>query len=483
MIGNKRQDGRSFSVSAALVTCLVFVLFIFGCANIAAPTGGFRDSLPPVLLGVVPKDSFEHFTEKKIVFTFNEYVELNELQQNLLVSPTPKINPIVESKLRTVTVRIKDTLEENTTYSINFGNAIRDINEGNTLKDFTYIFSTGDHIDNYELSGNVMLATTGKVDSTLIVMLHRKLDDSAVTKEKPRYVAKLDGKGNFRFKFLPAGTFALYALKDEGSSRTFMSPKQLFAFASKPVTIGPENAPQSLLAYLEKDTSKPKTSTTKLPAGLKEKDKAKDKEKDKPLHYQTNLQSGNQGLLGDFQIEFTTPLKSFDTTKISFLNDQYKPFAGSVFTIDSTNKIITLKHRWVAATAYNVIIQKDAFLDTLGKTVQKPDTISFKTKKTEEYGSLRMRFRNLNFSDHPVLQFVQGDDVVFSYVFQSRPDFYYKLFEPGEYEVRLLLDANQNGKWDTGEFFGKHIQPEKVVAIPQKVKVKTNWDNEIEVAL
>src|SRR5678816_3265166 len=116
MLGYKWQDRRSFSVSVALVACLVFVLFIFGCANIAAPTGGFRDSLPPVLLGVVPKDSFEHFTEKKIVFTFNEYVELNELQQNLLVSPTPKINPIVESKLRTVTVRIKDTLEENTTY-------------------------------------------------------------------------------------------------------------------------------------------------------------------------------------------------------------------------------------------------------------------------------------------------------------------------------------------------------------------------------
>jgi hypothetical protein len=167
-----------------------------------------------------------------------------------------------------------------------------------------------------------MLAETGKIDSTLIVMLHRKLDDSAVAKEKPRYVAKLDGKGNFRFKFLPAGTFALYALKDEGSSRTFMSPKQTFAFATKPVTIGPENKPQSLLAYLEKDTSKPKPA--RLPGGLKEKEKEKTKEQEKPIRYQTNLQSGSQGLLGDFSIEFTTPLKVFDTTKISFLNDQFQ---------------------------------------------------------------------------------------------------------------------------------------------------------------
>lgn len=481
MFSNRRQENRSFSISLLLVGCITFITFIFGCANIAAPSGGVRDSLPPVLVGAVPKDSFEHFTDKKIVFTFNEYVELNELQQNLLVSPTPKIIPQVESKLRTVTVRIKDTLEENTTYSINFGNAIRDINEGNVLKDFTYIFSTGDHIDNYELSGNVMLAETGKVDSTLIVMLHRKLDDSAVTKENPRYVAKLDGKGNFRFKFLPAGTFALYALKSEGGSRSFMSVKQLFAFADKPVTIGPENAPQTLLAYLERDTAKPKPTTSRLPGGLKEKEKAKELEK--PLRYQTNLENGNQDLLGDFKFEFTTPLKVFDTTKISFVNDQFKPFSGAAFIMDSTNKIITLKHKWVPATSYKIIVQKDAFLDTTGKTVQKPDTISFKTKKNEDYGSLRMRFRNLNFSTHPVLQFIQSDKVVFSYVFQNRPDFYYKLFEPGDYDLRLLLDTNQNGQWDTGEFYGKHIQPEKVIAIPKKVKVKTNWDNEVEIEL
>ena len=109
--------------------------------------------------------------------------------------------------------------------------------------------------------------------------------------------------------------------------------------------------------------------------------------------------------------------------------------------------------------------------------------IQDKTKKNEDYGSLRMRFRNLNFSTHPVLQFIQGDKVVFSYVFQSRPDFYYKLFVPGEYDLRLLLDTNQNGQWDTGEFYGKHIQPEKVIAIPKKVKVKTNWDNELEIEL
>ena len=472
---------HSVSVLCIVLGAMLYMMVMPGCANIAAPTGGFRDTIPPVLVEAVPKDSFENFKDKKIVFTFNEYVELKEIQENLLVSPTPKINPLIESKLRTVTVRIKDTLEPNTTYSINFGNSIRDINEGNIIKNFTYIFSTGNHIDNYELSGNVMLAENGKVDSTIIVLLHRKQDDSAVAKEKPRYIAKLDGKGNFHFRFLPAGTFSLYALKDEGGSRMYMSPKQLFGFADKPVVIGPENEPQSLLVYLEKDTSKPKAPGTRLPGALKEKDKGK--EQDKPLHFQTNLLNGTLDLLGDFKMEFTIPLKLFDTTKISFNNDQLKPIAGASFTKDSTSKIITLKYRWVPATNYKIIIQKDAFVDTSGKAIQKPDTIYFKTKANEDYGSLRMRFRNLDFSKHPVLQFVQSDKVVFSYVFQSRPDFFYKLFVPGDYDLRLLLDANQNGIWDTGEFFGKHLQPEKVIAIPKKLKVKGNWDNELEIEL
>jgi hypothetical protein len=145
-----------------------FMALSSGCANIIPPTGGPRDSLPPTLLRVTPGDSSLNFTSKRIDFYFDEFVEVQNIQENLIVSPTPTINPVVEYKLRNVSVRIRDTLEPNTTYSINFGKAIRDINEGNELKDFTYVFSTGSTLDNKQLSGNVVLAETGKVDSTMI---------------------------------------------------------------------------------------------------------------------------------------------------------------------------------------------------------------------------------------------------------------------------------------------------------------------------
>ena len=153
-----------------------------GCANIVPPLGGPRDSIPPKLVFVTPRDSSKNFTANKIVFNFNEYIDPKDVRTELIVSPVPKLEPIVDAKLRTLTIRIKDTLQPNTTYSFNFGNAIRDVNEGNILRGFTYVFSTGRYIDSMTFTGNVLVANTGKADSTLIVMLHKNLDDSAVVK-------------------------------------------------------------------------------------------------------------------------------------------------------------------------------------------------------------------------------------------------------------------------------------------------------------
>src|SRR6476620_3497823 len=220
-----------------LVLMLSFPLFILttGCANIIPPTGGPRDSLPPVLLSVNPRDSALNFNSKKIVFQFNEYVQLNNIQQQLIVSPSPKINPIIENKLKTVTVTLKDTLEENTTYRIGFGNSIADINENNALKNFSYMFSTGTYLDTLQLSGAVQMAETGAVDSTLIVMLFTNLGDSAVAKERPRYITRLRKDGTYTFHNLREGKYALYTLKDDGGARRYNSPAQIFGFADQPV--------------------------------------------------------------------------------------------------------------------------------------------------------------------------------------------------------------------------------------------------------
>jgi len=178
-----------------------------GCAQIGAPTGGPRDSIPPRLVSASPKLNSTNFKGNKITLTFDEYVGLEDVQGNVLVSPLPKINPIVDFKLKTVTVKLKDSLLPNTTYAINFGNAIRDNNEGNPLKNFTYVFSTGNTIDSLQQSGKVIIAETGKADSSLVALLYRNANDSSVRKRKPDYIAKLRGDGSFTFINLSLGTF------------------------------------------------------------------------------------------------------------------------------------------------------------------------------------------------------------------------------------------------------------------------------------
>ena len=110
------------------------------------------------------------------------------------------------------------------------------------------------------------------------------------------------------------------------------------------------------------------------------------------------------------------------------------------------------------------------------------DTLTFETKKNDDYGLVRLRFLNLPLNRNPVLQFVQGDDVKFSHVFTNN-EFYAPLFIPGDYDLRLVFDENKNGKWDTGKFFGEKRQPEKVQLISRKLNVKPRWDTEVDIQL
>ena len=111
------------------------------------------------------------------------------------------------------------------------------MNEGNILKNFTYVFSTGNYIDSLRYSGRVIMAYTGKPDSTLIALLHDKLYDSAVAYERPRYITRLDSSGNFTFAHIRPGIYALFALKDESGSHEYTSKGQIFAFADSPVDL------------------------------------------------------------------------------------------------------------------------------------------------------------------------------------------------------------------------------------------------------
>jgi uncharacterized protein (DUF2141 family) len=448
-----------------------------GCASIVPPSGGDRDSLPPMLVSVTPPDSTKNFTGKRINFVFNEFVQIDNPQANLLITPTPKVNPNVESRLRTVTVAIRDTLEPNTTYAFNFGDAIRDINESNILRNFTYTFSTGAYIDSLEFFGKVIIAETGKPDSTLLVFLYKSLDDSAVVKERPRYITRLDNNGNFLFSNLPPGKFAIYGIKDEGGSRRYLSRNQLFAFSDTPVIVQPNPSPITLYAFVAKDTTKPSVTTPIKTASTRT------SATDKRLRIETNLESQQLDLLDSLHLYFrAAPLKFLDTSKLRLTNEKLEPLENYVFVKDTSNKQITVLYNWTENTAYNLIIDKDFAEDTSGRKLLRNDTITFRTKKESEYGLVRLRFPNLDLSKNPVLLFVQGDRVVSSHVFTSK-EFYAKIFQPGEYELRLFFDENKNGVWDTGQFFGIKKQPEKVLPISRVITVKANWDNEVDITL
>ncbi|HUQ64608.1 MAG TPA: Ig-like domain-containing domain [Flavitalea sp.] len=467
----------------ALAVVIIGLLIISsgsGCASIVPPTGGPRDSLPPVIVHLDPRDSGRLFNQKKIVVSFNEFVQLDEIQKNLIVNPTPKVNPIVTIKLKDVIITIKDTLEPNTTYSLDFGNAIKDLNEGNVFRNFRYVFSTGTTIDTLKVGGRVLVAETGKADSTLIVMLHRILDDSAVVKEKPRYVTRVDTAGFFRFRNIAPGTYRMYALKDESGQRRFLSKKQLFAFADSVVTPQLAQDNFALYAFLEKDTATDKSSLSLPPATPK---KLAKEQEDRRLRFQTNLSGGALDLLEGFEFDFTPePLRKFDSSKVVLTDETFKPLTGYSFHTDTSGKKVSMIYPWVENTKYNVIIDTSFAEDTLGRTILKTDTIFIQTRRNSEYGLIRLRFPGLPLNENPVLQFVQSDDVKYSHVFKTN-SFYAPLFKPGEYELRIVYDSNKNGLWDTGQFFGEHRQPERVRRISRKINVKANWDNEIDIQL
>ena len=177
---------RKFSILKFLVLAgwaLSSILQLEGCANIVPPSGGPKDSLPPYLIAARPIDSALNVFPKEILVGFNEYITTTSIQENLIVSPSLKNMPLIDARLNSIRIRIADTLLDNTTYSIQFGNAIKDVNEGNILKNFTYVFSTGTRLDTGKIYGKVMLAENGRVDSTFVVILQPAGKDSAIFKE------------------------------------------------------------------------------------------------------------------------------------------------------------------------------------------------------------------------------------------------------------------------------------------------------------
>jgi hypothetical protein len=451
-----------------------FILFS-SCANIIPPGGGPRDSLPPRLVMALPKDSALNVTNKNITLTFDEFVTLQNPQEAVIISPYPsaKGSPLFDYKLRNVTVKLKDSLEPNTTYSLDFGDAIRDVNEGNIARSFRYIFSTGNKIDYNTYSGKVILSESGRIDSTLLVVLHKNLNDTAILKDRPRYFTRVNGKGEFKFHNLPEGDFAVYVIEGQSNFlKRYDDSTRMFAFRNSPVTINPNTTPDTLYAFEEFKRKAPVSSSLSKIAPGKE---------DKRLKYTIDLDNGQQDLLSNLTLTFNRKLTSFDSTGFALLDTSFHKLSGYSFSLDTGKIKVVVKYKWKESTQFRLLINKDAVADSAGTSLTKADSIRFITRRESDYGSLRIRFANLDLSKNPVLQIVVSDRITES-VPLTQSDFIRKMFAPGTYDLRILYDANKNGIWDTGHFKTKK-QPEVVQRIPRQLTIKGNWDNEVNISL
>jgi hypothetical protein len=440
-----------------------------GCAQIGMPTGGPKDSIPPVLVRADPAERSLRFTGNKITLTFNEYIDVQDAQNNVLVSPYPKSNPQVSFKLRTVTVKLKDSLLPNTTYAIDFGTSLRDLNEGNPFRNYTYIFSTGNQIDSLSLSGNIYLAETGKTDSTLMVFLYKDADDTVVIQRKPDFVARTNGQGAFRFSYLSPGSYRLFALKDGDGSKTYNTPVEVFAFAGEAINISDSTQPVTLYAYAEeKEIPRPAPVATT------------GKVADRKLRYSSTLSSGErQGLKSPLELQFNYPLHSIDSTKVLLTDTAYRNIAQARLSTDSTGKILRISLAWAEDTEYRLLLNREGLADSTGARLFKNDTLRFRTKMAADYGNLLLRFPGADSAQHPVLLLYKAETLVQS-IPVINPTWSDPRFDPGEYELRVLFDDNRNGRWDPGNFRAKR-QPERVITLPRKLAVRANWDNDQEI--
>ncbi len=204
------------SVSCQFASFLSLIMLVQGCAKVGTPTGGPKDITPPRYVSGEPENRSTHFQGKEISFQFNEFIQLKDLNRELLVSPPLKVKPDVRLRDKSIKINLKNELLPNTTYTLNFGNSISDLNEGNPLPDFEYVFSTGDEIDSLSVAGRAVNAFDhlSLKDQVIMVMLYNNLADSAPLRKIPRYIGRASKDGLFTINNIQPDTFRLIAIND-----------------------------------------------------------------------------------------------------------------------------------------------------------------------------------------------------------------------------------------------------------------------------
>ncbi|PIF61545.1 Ig-like domain-containing protein [Flavobacterium sp. 11] len=516
----------------------LLLLIIVGCAKRGSITGGLKDTIAPVLKVSFPENFNKNFKGNEIKLVFDENIKLKNLNKQLIISPPmkyePSILPTTPSKM--ITIKIKDTLHPNTTYSFNFGQSIADNNEGNPLNQFKYVFSTGDYIDSLSLGGTVKSAYDKEVESFVSVMLYDVNDtfkDSVVYNENPRYVTNtLDSLKTFRFENLKAGKYLLVAMKDYNSNNKYNPKTDKIGFSKAFITIpndtlyelelfkeilpfktfkptqasgnrlflGYEGVVNSAAArpklILKNNTEVLSNIITKLPkkdslqvwykpikvdslnlAVAKDKYEAnftfKIKDQKKDTLSISALQIGNLKSRERFTLESSTPLIRIENSKINLINNA-KTAVPFTTEYDEFNQKLYFDFKKEPSENYTFEILPGALTDFFEKS---NDTLTYKlnTRNNSDYGNLTVVLENVK--QFPViveLTNLKGDVLATEYS-EKNTTLEFNLIEPALYTLRAIYDTNKNKEWDSGNFLEKR-QAEEVIYFSKEIDVRANWD-------
>jgi len=523
---------------------IVFILFggliLVSCAQIVNPNGGERDLTPPQLLTTSPKNLSINFTKTTIQFKFNEFIQLNNPSEQIIISPPLENKPEFVNKGRLLEIKLKGRLLPNTTYTINFGNAIGDNKENNVVKDFVYVLSTGTIIDSNYVIGKVENAFTNKPENDITVGLYYAdgFNDSTSIKFKPIYMAKTNENGLFSIKNLPVNNFKIIAFKDDNKNLTkevnepvaFLNsiinttdsnnknlslklykpdlykpgriidtfnrePNKFVFVIYKPsyVSIKPQNTNKSYLKYIKGnqdiDTFYLFTSNIKTDSILKFnaiinnhtseliiKQKVFNK-----LNKPTFTVTKQLELNDTIKINFINPIEKIDTTRIKLLKD----------SINLTYKLLIINNFELQviypreeSTTYKLILNDSAFKDYYNQ-FSKQEKVVYVMKTKKEYANLILHVKVPKNNPHSyLLQLLSSDEKIVNYQFSitNNQDINLENVIPGIYKVKYVYDANNNGIWDTGDI-NANKQPEKVKYLDQTLTLKAYWDLEQSVLI
>ncbi len=518
----------------AIVNLFFFLIFQFNsCAIVKAPTGGNKDTIPPIALGSIPKNYTKNFVGDRVTILFNEFIKIKDQNSSVQVSPEPEKTASIKVVKKSIEIRFKSPLEKNRTYAINFGNSIIDYNEGNTLDNYRYVLSTGPYIDSLKISGTVSDALDTAIKKDVYVIIQPANSDTAIYKSKPFLFTTTDKEGTFTLENLPSGNFNIYALEESNKNKRFDSKAEHIAFINNVIHLKKDTSGINLHLFLENDTSL-KVLKKNLKDGLLKvlftqpsdsleftpKPEMKSKEyiienhgrgdtvfvwlpdpnqdsvvllikrknhnpielvqqnfnKPKKITPFTTEDNIKQDILTPnipLEITFSRPVSKLDFNKIQIVEDSLKYNADSIIQSDLSSRRYRIYYAWVTGKRYNLQLEKNTLTDIYGGKNQGYDH-GFNLGEDKNYGIINLKITVPIKGNYLIELLDESFQPLQKKVVTSDATLPYKYIIPGKYRFRITYDTNKNGRYDTGDL-SKKIQPERIVN-SKEITVRANFE-------